>query len=345
MNRQTLVYFLILISIIYLFGCQQKKTNITEPEQQNSPQKNKEDDNENNNEDDSEPTLAEIEKNIRNEFDARAKFTYELYDSLLGELSNAARYQVMSLNDFIQTTDDSKILVGLRHDIDANPFKAMEMAALEESRGFSSTYYVLHSTSYYGRSTEKGFVRNKAMSPVYQTIFNRGHEIGIHNDLIQLIVFYNIDPIAFITDEIEYYTQLGIPVWGTSAHGGRLVLQNNLNNYYVFSDYNQDLKFECEGEIYLYSGGYFAQDSLFIYPNFADTTSAEIVNTALPPKLSLHDYGFEYEAYHIEYNKYLTDSGGKWKNGSITDPIDFIRQCKAGDRLVILTHPLWWGRK
>jgi len=61
-------------------------------------------------------------------------------------------------------------------------------------------------------------------------------------------------------------------------------------------------------------------------------------------KYSLADYGFEYEAYHIPYNKYLSDSGGKWNEGRNLSPITFLRACKPGDRVQLLTHPLWWGK-
>jgi hypothetical protein len=59
---------------------------------------------------------------------------------------------------------------------------------------------------------------------------------------------------------------------------------------------------------------------------------------------TLSDYGFEYEAYFINFNLYFSDSGGRWN-----DPEGFygilkrLESSKPGDRIQILAHPDWWG--
>ncbi len=39
-----------------------------------------------------------------------------------------------------------------------------------------------------------------------------------------------------------------------------------------------------------------------------------------------------------------TPSGGAWNEKKVDDPVKFLQKCKPGDRVVILTHPLWWGK-
>jgi len=46
------------------------------------------------------------------------------------------------------TFNDSKVVVGLRHDVDFNPFKALEMAIIEKFYGIRATYYFLATAEY-----------------------------------------------------------------------------------------------------------------------------------------------------------------------------------------------------
>ncbi|MBN2091651.1 hypothetical protein JW964_18700 [candidate division KSB1 bacterium] len=258
-------------------------------------------------------SLTQIENMVRKIYDSKATFTFEQYEQLLQEISKPD-YRVLSLNVLRQTTDPTKILVGMRHDVDGHPFKALKMAQMEQSYQISSTYFILHSAEYYGNYSLKGVTRYPAMDEIYQKINLLGHEIGIHNDLLALMVFTNIDPLEFTHQEIACYQRLGIPIYGTSSHGGKFVLSHHLKNLWIFSDFHEPATFS------------------YLYQNY---------NYGL---LSLKEMGFEYEAYNISYNKYLSDSGGGWNEKKVDDPIKFLQECKPGDRVVILTHPLWWGK-
>jgi hypothetical protein len=63
-------------------------------------------------------------------------------------------------------------------------------------------------------------------------------------------------------------------------------------------------------------------------------------------KISLKDCGLDYEAYHISFYHYYSDSGGKWNDtNGFNGVLDKLRSSKPGDRIQILAHPEWWGRK
>lgn len=76
------------------------------------------------------PPYAEIERTIRNKYDSYAVFTWLQYTQLLDVLSRE-KFIVLPINEMRNTYNDSRVVVGLRHDVDCNPFKAFEMAQIE----------------------------------------------------------------------------------------------------------------------------------------------------------------------------------------------------------------------
>ena len=45
-------------------------------------------------------------------------FTWEKYASFLNKISDTSKYIVLPLNEFRQTFNSKKIVIGLRHDVD-----------------------------------------------------------------------------------------------------------------------------------------------------------------------------------------------------------------------------------
>ena len=262
----------------------------------------------------SNPAYADIEKRIRDEYDLYAVFTWTQYKELLNKLSQS-KFIVLPINEMRTTIDESKVVVGLRHDIDFNPFKALEMSNMEKSYGIRSTYFILVTSEYYGHFNALGVVRNKGMEELYKELSKNGAEIGIHNDLLTVMINHNLDPLVFNKSELSYYDSLDIPVHGTAAHGSALA-RATLSNFNIFSD-------------------------------FATKDSVEYLGMKYPlGQHTLKEYGFDYEAYFVNFTLYYSDSGGQWN-----DPLGFngilnkLDISKPGDRIEILAHPDWWGRK
>jgi hypothetical protein len=259
------------------------------------------------------PPYAEIEKTIRNEYDQRAVFTWDQYTELLNKLKQD-KFIVLALNEMRNTYNESKVVVGLRHDIDFNPFKALEMSKIEKDNGIRSTYFILATADYHGHFSISGIVRNKGMAQLYKELFNNDTEIGIHNDLLTVMISYKMDPFTFNKNELSFYDSLNIPIHGTSAHGSPIA-KVTVPNYMMFSDFAKQDSVEYNGNKYPLG------------------------------QHSLKEYGYEYEAYFIDFNIYFSDSRGKWN-----DPEGFngilkkLDDSKPGDRIQILAHPDWWGR-
>lgn len=259
------------------------------------------------------PQYADTEITIRKKYDQEAVFTWDQYKALLNKLKQD-KFIVLPLNEMRSTYDKSKVVVGLRHDIDFNPFKALEMSKLENEYGIRSTYFILATADYYGQLTSSGVVRNQGMEQLYKELFNNGHEVGVHNDLLTVEILYKINPFTFNQNELSFYSSLDIPVHGTSAHGSP-ISKVTVPNYMIFSDFAKEDSVEFNGEKYPLG------------------------------QHSLKEYGFEYEAYFIDFNLYFSDSHGTWNDpNGLEGILKRLDDSKPGDRIQILAHPDWWGK-
>jgi hypothetical protein len=258
---------------------------------------------------------ADIEKLIRDKYDAQAVFSWDQYSELLAELSQN-KFVVLPLNEMRNTYKDSKVVVGLRHDIDSNPFKALEMAKIESMLDIRASYYILATGEYSGSFENGQFCRSLELGVLYRELHKLGAEIGIHNDLLTIMIQYGIDPFIFNKSELSYYKSLRVPVYGTASHGSTIAKITHIPNYQIFSD-------------------------------FAKVDSVVYLGKKYPiGKNSLSDYGFKYEAYAIDYNIYLSDSGGVWNDPEgLQGILKKLEASKPGDRIQILVHPDWWGKK
>jgi hypothetical protein len=253
------------------------------------------------------------EKMIREEYDKWAVFRWDEYHTLLQKLIEE-KFTVLPLNEMRQHFDEGKVVVGLRHDMDFNAFRGLEMAEIEKSYGIRSTYFVLPTAEYYGRIAGNGVIRNTGMDSLYKRISRRGAEIGIHNDLLTVMMSYGLDPIAFNRKDILFFSRIGIKIYGAASHGSDIA-RLTVPNFQIFTDFAKHDSVAYNGIIY-----------------------------KLGIK-SLAEFGFEYEAYFINYNIYLSDSGGKWNDPEgLTGILNRLDAAVPGDRIQILVHPDWWGK-
>jgi len=259
------------------------------------------------------PIYATTESIIRNKYDSYAVFTWTQYTELLTKLSQE-KFVVLPLNEMRNTYDNSKVVVGLRHDVDLNPFKALEMAKIDNLYRIRSTFYFLPTAEYYGTISNSTIVRSPGIENLFKEIHDTGAEIGIHNDLLTIMIVYGLNPFEFNRQEIAFYKSLRIKIYGTAAHGSPLA-KKTVPNYQIFSDYAKSNSLQYQEKKYPLG------------------------------QHSLKDYGFKYEAYAINYGIYYSESGGKWNDPEgLTGILKKLDSSKPGDRIQILVHPDWWGK-
>lgn len=100
------------------------------------------------------------------------EYTYSAYSELINSLK---------LNGYspIRFCDVSEKIVSpaiIRHDVDLDLKKALEIAQLENDLGVKSTYFVLISSEYYN------LLAGENLRSVFR-ILELGHEIGLHFDI------------------------------------------------------------------------------------------------------------------------------------------------------------------
>jgi hypothetical protein len=257
---------------------------------------------------------------IRTEPDTN--FTWEKYALFLKKISDTSKYIVLPLNEFRQTLDSKKIVIGLRHDIDVDLNVAFQFSDIEYKLGFRSTYFVLHTAPYYLANPNNMAVHSESIIPILKIMQNIRHfEIGWHNDLVTLQLIYNINPVTFLHNELNWLRSNGINIVGTASHGSNYCKIYHYLNYYFFE--------EC---------------TLPIVPNFPNNITVPIggKNVAIT-KGKLSDFGLQYEAYFLNDNRRLSDatitSGVRWNIGMLD-----LSQLQPGDRIIILLHPIHWHK-
>lgn len=97
-------------------------------------------------------------------------FTYNAYNSLLDRLK-VCGYEFATYYNWT----DKEHPVTLRHDIDYDIKKSVELAHLEQKKGVTSTYFVLLTSDFYN-------VFSKGSADNLKQIIDMGHTVGLHFD-------------------------------------------------------------------------------------------------------------------------------------------------------------------
>jgi len=249
-------------------------------------------------------------------------FTWEKYAAFLHKISDTSKYVVLPLNEFRQTFSPGKIVIGLRHDVDIDLNVAYKFSQIESSLGFRSTYFILHSAPYYLVNPGNMEVHSNEIIPILKSMQNERHfEIGWHNDLVTLQVIYNINPVTFFHNELNWLRSNGIKIYGTAAHGSNYCKTYHYLNYYFFEECSFPVVLNRENNIFVPKDG----------------KSIKLI------KARLSDFNLQYEAYFLNNNKAFSDAtvtnGIRWNIGMLD-----LNQLQPGDRVIVLLHPIHWHK-
>jgi hypothetical protein len=220
-------------------------------------------------------------------------------------LSRAAR--VVPMRDIFMG-DSSPQVIGLRHDVDDNngSFQtALRMAEWEFEHGYSSTYFLLHGSHYWGDDM-------LALAPEFEEL---GHEVGIHCNAIAEALRTMTNPHVILADALKQLRSCGVRVAGSVAHGDQLCHKARFVNDEIFSecarpDYGEAHRMIRLGNV-----------------------------TLLLEQLSYRVFGLEYDANWLAREQYLSDSGGSWSR-----PFDDVVAGFGKGQLHVLQHPDWWAQ-
>jgi hypothetical protein len=207
--------------------------------------------------------------------------------------------------------------IALRHDVDAGHAlaTALQIAEWEAAHGYRSTYFLLHTSPYWG-----GTVFDRSVD----RLVSLGHEIGIHANALAEALRTGRDPDLILHDALNDLRALGVTVRGVAAHGDEIC--------------NRDRRPD---------EGTFVNDEQFVEcrrPKEGDAdrkVSRGQFRLRLSPR-PLADFGLEYEALQLGLPTpfRVSDSGGYWSMAFDQAVSEF----EVGDRqLHLLWHPDWWA--
>jgi hypothetical protein len=255
---------------------------------------------------------AWVEANSCRKQARRARWPWSAYRALLAELADP-RYLVVPLHEYARLATapvPDKVLVGMRHDLDGNICHAERMAELDAAAGVHATYFLRTTDPYFAWGWPAVHRRPDEVAR-YRHMAALGHEIGIHVDALSMAVDWGLDPLLLLRDDLAWLRARGLVITGAAAHGSPEAHRAGFNNYELFAGMTTRASLAWQGR-HIPLG-----------------------------RASLADFGLAYEAYHVPNDLYLSEAGGAWK---VPDPIAALRAAKPGQRVQILTHPVWWGK-
>jgi hypothetical protein len=248
------------------------------------------------------------------------------YRALLADLQSLALPSLTHIDAWSRREEISAYLC-IRHDVDHDLEIAVRMARIEHEMGIQASYYLLppgdygKDENYYGRIDGKRIIQSARLREGAQEIAALGHEIGLHNDFVQLSLRLQRPAAELILEQIAFFRGAGIPIRGSASHGSKFARAHGYVNLELFA--------ECRRR------------------GREEATVSIDVNTVLNlHSVSMNDLGLEYEAYSLQRDAYISDSGSSFTvNGNlIVEPAPpFVRELLPNaTRVIALIHPDWW---
>ncbi len=255
-------------------------------------------------------------------FACKRKFRESQYADMLGRFADT--HQSITYADFVKIDDvgDRKLLI-VRHDVDHDHLAAIRMAEWEHLRGLRTTYSLLHSAWYYGRLDKDRIIHTTDLVDCALHIQSLGHEVNLHNNLVVEALLHGVDPARLLEQEIEFFDRIGIKITGTSSHGDPLCHELTFRNFEFFRECCDPTR-----------GG----------PRTLRYSNNGVQRELRLGEVSMFDFGLEYEAYEIQRDIWITESGGKLREGyHCRGKRPFGRHDpNRGEVVQILAHPIWW---
>ncbi|MCW7755283.1 sulfotransferase [Desulfobotulus sp. H1] len=234
----------------------------------------------------------------------------------------------VTLNEFHEKPTEQN-LIALRHDVDHDLDLALEMSYWEYRHGFRSTYFILPHSGYWGDS------RN-TLDKILQ-IQDFGHEIGLHvNTIAEWFKGICDCPAKGLEDVLQLLRGFGIQIQGMAIHGDKVCYEKQFLNSWLFQELKPDNPAKTETD--KSAEGIYTNDPRFQirYPDNEILVRED--GGSLPLwSVSMANYGLEYHAVHLHYDRYFTDSGGTWKRSP--DP---LQENLSDGRHQVLIHPEYW---
>jgi hypothetical protein len=295
------------------------------------------------------------------------------YRRLVETLRQERRLQVRRMRDLYRPLEPECCAVALRHDVDRDPFAAVELADVLAEAGLAGSFYLLHTVAYYGRLEGGTFVRHREVFELLRQVQDRhGSEVGLHTDPLMLYLQHRIDGAAAVRDELEWLRNCGFQVSGTAAHNsapvygaenfeifegravlGRFVLARNelRTPLQVLGERELELEYEANHPVVSQT-----ELTLALSQFVSGAPPDGVRNRAFMQAYLVNNpyclWGHDYNVWLLGYDQWVIaghrdrDPLFLW-DARLEDVQSFIRRLPAGRRAVLHVHPdyiEWAGR-
>ncbi|OGA21478.1 MAG: hypothetical protein A3I02_01455 [Betaproteobacteria bacterium RIFCSPLOWO2_02_FULL_67_26] len=143
---------------------------------------------------------------------------FHYYEQFVDVVESSPLTAIRPLFELFAPGAEQRRVMGIRHDIDADPVTAVRCARHLAARGICGSFYLLHSAPYYGHFAHNLFLRNPQLRGWVMGLVAAGCEIGVHNDALKVYLEWGKDGASALETEIAWLRMLGARVRGTVAH-------------------------------------------------------------------------------------------------------------------------------
>lgn len=216
--------------------------------------------------------------------------------------------------------------LAIRHDVDHRLDLALKMARIEREEGIRSTYYLLppgdynSPRNYYGSIVDGQIYASAELAEGALELQALGHEVGLHNDFLQLSTLLRRPVAQLIREEVAYFASIGVAVTGSASHGSAFARKHGFTNYEIFVETKER---RLARSIDLGEHGSF---ELFSIP--------------------MAEAGLSYEAYWVPRQVYISDTGSVLTAGyhrTQEASLSWIRDnIGSARKIAALIHADWW---
>ncbi len=160
-------------------------------------------------------------------------FPLSLYQKICDEIKKS-NLTVYTVKQFIMEKPSNQFII-LRHDVDLNPSRALNMARIEHQYDIKATYYFRYMPFTFNTN-------------IIKSISKMGHEIGYHYETLKKSKGNLNQSINLFKSELEKIKQSGVDIKTVCSHGSK----GHIINVDIFR-YDPKLKDEVNllGEAYL----------------------------------------------------------------------------------------------
>lgn len=160
--------------------------------------------------------------------------TFEYYKFLILKLLKIEGLKLLPLFELAGLQPShNEIYLGLRHDIDADPLTGLDCARFLTSNRICGSFYLLHTSPYYGDFYGPHFLRNPNLKDWIAAFVTAGSELGVHNDCLHIFEKHNLNGAQALVTEIAWLRAVGANIRGTVAHNSGPIY--GAENFEIFS--------------------------------------------------------------------------------------------------------------